>query len=94
MNKKQSESAVRETQGVRGKWNREKAFRKYTCIPVRVRARIEQLSVATGYELDGPGSIPGRSKNSSLLHNFQAGSAAHQPPVEQPMGTWATFPGS
>jgi hypothetical protein len=39
-----------------------------------------------GYGLDGWGSLPGRERNSSLLHNFQTGFGALS--ASYSMGTW------
>jgi hypothetical protein len=41
------------------------------------------------YDLDGPGSIPGRAKF-SLLHSVLTDSGAH--PASYPMGTRGNFP--
>jgi hypothetical protein len=38
--------------------------------------------MATGYGLDGRGSIPGRSKNFSLLNSVHTGSGVTQPPIQ------------
>jgi hypothetical protein len=50
----------------------------------------ETVRIVTGYELDGPGSIPGRAKI-SLLHSVQTGFGAH--PASYPMDTDGEFPG-
>jgi hypothetical protein len=54
--------------------------------------RNHDSSVGTpmGYEMDGRGSIPGRSKR--LLHSVKTGSEAH--PASYRMGTEDSFPGS
>jgi hypothetical protein len=48
------------------------------------------VGIATGYGLDGPGSIPGRARF-SLLHSVQTGSGAQ--PASYPMDTRGPFPG-
>jgi hypothetical protein len=46
--------------------------------------------IATGYGMDGRGSIPGKSKRFSSLHSVQTGSGAH--PALYPMGAGGSFP--
>jgi hypothetical protein len=48
------------------------------------------VDTATGYWLEGPGSITGIAKF-CLLHSFQAGSGAH--PASYPMGIRGSFLG-
>jgi hypothetical protein len=48
------------------------------------------LDIATGYGLDGRGSIPGRGNIFSLLHSVQTGSRAH--PTSYSMGTGGKRP--
>jgi hypothetical protein len=47
-------------------------------------SRDISLVMATGYGLDGWGSIPGTGKRYSILHSVQTGSVAH--PASYPMG--------
>jgi hypothetical protein len=47
------------------------------------------VGIATGYEMDGLGSIPGNAKY-CLLHSVQTGYEAH--PASYPMGTGNDFP--
>jgi hypothetical protein len=49
------------------------------------------VGIATGYGLDGRGSILGRVKRLSLLHSVHTGSGAH--PVCYPMDIGALSPG-
>jgi hypothetical protein len=48
-------------------------------------SRDSSVGIATGYRLDGRGSIPGGAENFSLLYNVQTGSEAH--PASYPLGT-------
>jgi hypothetical protein len=54
-------------------------------------SRDSSVGVVTGYELDGQGSIPGRGKDFSLLHNVKIGSGSYQ--ASYPMGIEGSFPG-
>jgi hypothetical protein len=47
------------------------------------------VDIATGYDLDGRCSIPGKDKRFSLLHSVQIGSGAH--PASYPMGARGSF---
>jgi hypothetical protein len=49
------------------------------------------VGIATGYGLDGRGSIPGRGKTFLILLSVKTGSEAH--PVACKMGTGVSFPG-
>jgi hypothetical protein len=51
---------------------------------------VLKIEGATGYMLDGQGSIPVRTKDFSLLHNIQTSSGAH--PASCTMGTGESFP--
>jgi hypothetical protein len=53
-------------------------------------SRNSSVGIATGYGLNGRGSITGR--DFSLLHNVQIGSGATQPPLHGVLG--AISPGS
>jgi hypothetical protein len=55
------------------------------------RHRGSSFVIATGYELDGSGSIPCRGRDFSLLHSVQTGSGVH--PASYTMGTGVFFPG-
>jgi hypothetical protein len=48
------------------------------------------VGIATGYGMDGQGSIPGRDRDFSLLHGVKTGSGVH--PVSYAMGTGGCFP--
>jgi hypothetical protein len=50
-----------------------------------------QFGIATGYGLDGRGSIPGEARDFSLLHSIQTGSGTHL--ASHSMGTAGSFPG-
>jgi hypothetical protein len=52
-------------------------------------SRDSSVRIATGYGLDGRGSIFGR-RDFSLYHSVQTGSGAH--PASYPMGTTDLFP--
>jgi hypothetical protein len=54
------------------------------------KSRDSSVSIATGYGLDSPGSIPGRGKI-FLLHSIQIGSEAL--PASYPMDTEGDFLG-
>jgi hypothetical protein len=49
------------------------------------------VSIATGYRLDGSGSISGRGKGLPLLHSVLTATGSH--PGSYPKGTGGTFPG-
>jgi hypothetical protein len=49
------------------------------------------VGLATGYRLDGRGSVPGRGTDFSILHSAHTGSGSH--PASYPMGTGALFLG-
>jgi hypothetical protein len=55
------------------------------------KSRRSSVGIATGYELDGRGSLHGRGKKFFSLHNVQTGSRIH--PVFYPMGIGDSFPG-
>jgi hypothetical protein len=46
--------------------------------------------MATGYGLEGSGSIPVKNKRFYLLHSVQTGSGFH--PASYTMDTWGFFP--
>jgi hypothetical protein len=48
------------------------------------------IDIATGYGLDGRGSIPEGASDFSLFYSVQTGSGAH--PASYPMGTRSFFP--
>jgi hypothetical protein len=48
------------------------------------------VGIATGYGLDGRGSIPGRARRFYQLHNVKIGPGAH--PASYLMGTGGSFP--
>jgi hypothetical protein len=48
------------------------------------------VGIATGYRLNGRGSVPGRTKDVSLLHSVQTRSGAHQ--ASYPVSTGALSP--
>jgi hypothetical protein len=50
-----------------------------------IMSDASSVGIATGYWLDGRGSILGRGKKCFPLHNVQTGSGAHRAPY--PMGT-------
>jgi hypothetical protein len=56
----------------------------------RSRNRDSSVGIATGYGLDGRGSIPGRDYRFSLLDSVQTDSGAH--PAFYPMGFGGDFP--
>jgi hypothetical protein len=59
----------------------------------RLKNRNCSASVPKGYEQDGRGLIPGRTKNDcSLYHSFQTGYGAH--PASYPVDTVGSFQGS
>jgi hypothetical protein len=48
-------------------------------------SRDRSVRISTGYEMDGRGSIPGKTRDFTLLYSVQTGSGAHQ--ASYPMGT-------
>jgi hypothetical protein len=56
-----------------------------------VGSRDSSVGIAASCRLDSPGSVPGKARDSSLLHSIQTGSGAH--PASYPMGTGYYFPG-
>jgi hypothetical protein len=54
-------------------------------------SRDSSVGIATGYEIDVRGSIPGRGTDFSQLHRFQTTSGPHS--VSYPMGSRVSFPG-
>jgi hypothetical protein len=52
--------------------------------------RNSSAGIATGYGLDGRGSIPGRLGDFSALHSVQIASGAH--PGSYPLGTGGNLP--
>jgi hypothetical protein len=55
------------------------------------RSRYNSVGIATGYELEGRGSILDRGKIFFLFHSVQTGSGS--PPASYPMGTGGSFRG-
>jgi hypothetical protein len=47
-----------------------------------VGSGVSSVGIAKDYRLDGQGSIPGRSIDSSLLHSVSTGPGATQPPIK------------
>jgi hypothetical protein len=56
-----------------------------------VKSRDSSVDIATGYNLDGRGSIPGRDNIFSLVHSAQNGSGAHAASYQ--VNTELYFPG-
>jgi hypothetical protein len=54
-------------------------------------SRDSSVGVATGYGLDGWGSIPGTGRDFPLLHSVQTGSGAH--PASYTFKNVGSFPG-
>jgi hypothetical protein len=54
-------------------------------------SRDNSVGTATGYGLEGWGSIPGRGNTFPLIRNFQAGSGTH--PASYSVGTGGYFHG-
>jgi hypothetical protein len=57
---------------------------------ILAESRDSSVGIATGYELNGGGSIPDKGGNINLLHSVQTGSRAH--PTSCPVGTRGYFP--
>jgi hypothetical protein len=55
------------------------------------RNRDSSVGIATGYELNGPGSIPSRDKIISLPHSVQTGSVTN--PASYPISKGGSFLG-
>jgi hypothetical protein len=53
------------------------------------QCRDSLVALATGYKLDGQGSIPGRYKRFSVLHSVQTDPGAHC--ASYPVGTGGSF---
>jgi hypothetical protein len=53
------------------------------------KSRDSTVGIATGYGLDGRGSIPGKGQE-IILRSFQTGFGTH--PASYPMGTEGLFP--
>jgi hypothetical protein len=70
---------------------RQKEIDYYKWVCEVSNSRDSSVGVATGYELEGWGSILGRGKVFSLTHSVQTGSEAYQ--VLYPMGTGDFSPG-
>jgi hypothetical protein len=57
---------------------------------IDILSYLMNLGIAAGYGLDGRSSIPGRARDSSVLHSVETGSGAH--PASYTMGTVGSFP--
>jgi hypothetical protein len=55
-----------------------------------ILSRNNSIGIATGYSLDGQGSIPGSNRDFSLFRRVQTDSGTH--PAFYPMGTGGCFP--
>jgi hypothetical protein len=60
-------------------------------VPDNVVSRDSSDGIATGYGLDGTGSISRQEQDFSLLHSVQNGSGAQ--PASYPVDSGGSFPG-
>jgi hypothetical protein len=65
-------------------------FFYFTLIIIIIPQKCECVGIATGYGLEGRGSIPSMGKEFSPLHSEQTDSGAH--PASHLMGTGGSFP--
>jgi hypothetical protein len=73
------------------RWSETKKDRTFEIMILPKRSWDSSVGIVMGYGLKDRRSIPGRSKNFSLLHSVQTCSGAH--PASYPMGTGALSPG-
>jgi hypothetical protein len=67
-------------------------YYEYIILTDLVQTNDRSVGIATGYMLDGWGSIPGGSRDFSPFHSVQTGSGAL--PASYPMGTGGTLSGN
>jgi hypothetical protein len=65
------------------------AFLGLRKVSLALRSWDISVGIATGYRLDGPGSIPGRARSFSTAARPALGST----PPPHPVGTGGSFPG-
>jgi hypothetical protein len=67
-----------------------KSLKKCMCILQRTKKLGYSISIATGYEMDGRGSIPSRGRRFYIPHKVHTTSGAH--PASYPTGSGGSFP--